>query len=546
MKNILILFSFLFASPVFSQITVEGNVTDANGKIPILAHAHIGAYNDMKKSTSTECSKDGHFVIKIPKAGIYSLRISAVDHEETSIPLVVDEKDKNITMNIQLRANPFNKEPEKITIIGDWNKFTFASPEQMTPQRTADGKTIYTYERPASGDTLSYQLMGIAGGHSVNGTQADYFTYDGGGDYRSVIRTHKGDKVTITFDPSKINYAENSNLPNVEVTNNLFLKKIISFEQTRSAMNLEALKPMPDGSKALTKTKLQALREFIVHFIETSKASGDMRAAQFAAVMLSNENYPQDILKKESAQMILNTVPPTSPFWCMNLYGPVALSYLADSAIAAKYLLALQQNPVRSVRAVAFVNRLEKASKANNKEDVRRYYDLLKKEYGDESFAKYALLQFNPDAAVQVGKPVPDFEVALLDGSGKVSNISMLGKYYMIDFWATWCGPCVGEMPSMHKAYEKFKGKKGFEIISLSMDGAESQIAPFRAKKWKMPWLNAFIPGVWDAEIAKKFEVAMIPKPILVGPDGKIVATENELRGEDLEKTLGKYLGESN
>jgi len=86
MKKLFVLFFFLFAAPVFSQITVEGTVTDANGKVPVLAHAHLGPFNDMKNSTSVQCSKDGHYTIQIPKAGIYSLRLSAVDHEEISIP----------------------------------------------------------------------------------------------------------------------------------------------------------------------------------------------------------------------------------------------------------------------------------------------------------------------------------------------------------------------------------------------------------------------------------------------------------------------------
>jgi hypothetical protein len=61
-----------------------------------------------------------------------------------------------------------------------------------------------------------------------------------------------------------------------------------------------------------------------------------------------------------------------------------------------------------------------------------------------------------------------------------------------------------------------------------------------------MPWLHAFIPGVFDAELAKRFEVAGIPKPVLVDPSGKVVAMQEELRGETLEKTLGKFLGQSN
>jgi thiol-disulfide isomerase/thioredoxin len=549
MKKLLGLILLLIASPVFSQITVEGRVTDANGNAPILAHTHIGAYNgDMKKSISTPCSKDGHFSVIVPKAGIYSLRISAVNQQEISIPLFLDAKDKAIEMNIQLHANPFNKEPEKVTVIGDWNKFAFASTEQMTPSKTADGKTIYSYERTASGDTLSYQLMGIAeGGHSVNGSQADYFIYDGGGDYRSVIRTHKGDKVTITFDPSKLNYSENNSLPNVDIKNNAFLKKAYELTRAVDKMQQEAyVKPAGAGAPAMTAESYKALLAKMKQVYQDAVKSGDTKFSELAAVMLAKQYDPDFEFTEDNAEMVMKAVPASSPFWAMAPTEASAITNLGDKKLGETYKKHLKSNPEKSVRAIIYAGELERAVAAKDMEEWRILYTLLKNDYADVPEIKWTVIENNPDAVVQVGKLVPSFEVALLDGSGKVSNSSMLGKYYMIDFWATWCGPCVREMPAIHKAYEKFKGKKGFEIVSLSMDAAEAQIAPFRAKKWKMPWLHAFIPGIFEAELAKKFEVAGIPKPVLVGPDGKIIAMQEDLRGETLEKTLTKFLGESN
>lgn len=549
MKKLLILLFLLFAVPSFSQTTISGKVTDANGKAPILAHAHIGKYNeDQNKSTSTECSKDGLFSIHIPKAGIYSLRISAVDHQEINIPLILDEKDKNVVLNIQLHANPFNKEPEKITVIGDWNKFAFASAEQMTPVRANDALTYYTYERIATGDSLSYQLMGIAeGGHSVNGIKADYFTYDGGGDYRSVIRTHAGEKVTITFDPSKLNYAEDSNLPVVEIKNNPFLKKAYELTIAIEKMRQAAMTVPPGGGAAtMPVEKYQGMIDNIKHIYAEAVNSGNTKFSQFAAVMLAKEFNPTSDFGSENAEMIVRSVPATSLLWVMAPYEVTSIVSLTDKKTGDAYLKELKKNPEKIIRAMAYADELDKAVKGKDTKEWKRLYSLLKGEYGDVPEIKWILAGNNPDAVVQVGKPVPEFEVVLLDGSGKVSNTSMLGKYYMIDFWATWCGPCVREMPAIHKAYDRFKGRKGFDIISLSMDAAESQIAPFRAKKWKMPWKNAFIPGVFEAELAKKFEVAGIPKPVLVGPDGKVIAMQEDLRGETLEKTLAKYLGESN
>jgi thiol-disulfide isomerase/thioredoxin len=544
------LFVFLFlalAAPLFAQITIEGTVTDANGKVPVLAHAHIGKYNDQRNFRSYECAKDGHYSIQVPEAGIYSLRLSAVDHEEFSIPIILDEKDKSVTVNVKLIANPLVKDPDKITVIGDWNKFAFASSEQMTAQKTADGKTTYTYERTATGDTLSYQLMGTTpGGHSVNGTRADYFTYDGGGDYRSVIRTHKGDKVTITFDPAKVNYTE-AYTPTVDIQHSPFNRNVYELMMSIKDKKKNLAQSAGGEEPVMTSEKYKSLLGSIktLH-LDPAQSSGDTKLAQISAVMLAKEFDPSLDFGGANADLIMSTVPANSPYWIMAPNEISAITQIGNKRISTEYQKELLNNPAKIVRAVVYADQMVSAVSAKNDAEWKRLYNLLKKDYADVPEIRFTVMNNNPDAAVQVGKPVPSFEVALLDGGGNVSNVSLLGKYYMIDFWATWCRPCVGEMPAIHKAYEKFKGKKGFDILSLSMDAKESDIAPFRVKKWKMPWMHAFIPGIWNAELAKKFEATSIPRPILVGPDGKVLAMVDELRGESLEKTLGKYLGEPN
>lgn len=142
---------------------------------------------------------------------------------------------------------------------------------------------------------------------------------------------------------------------------------------------------------------------------------------------------------------------------------------------------------------------------------------------------------------IMVGKPVPDFEITLLDSMEKVSNKSLKGKFYLLDFWATWCGPCVAEMPKLHNAYQKFKDKN-FVMISLSMDHNIESLHKFRQGRWKMPWRHAYMLDEANRKMLEAFEVEFIPKPILVGFDGRIIATEKSLRGDQLEKTLADFL----
>ncbi len=546
MKTFAAAFLFLFAVSANAQTVIKGTVTDANGGTPILAQAHVGNYHEnAKKSTTYTCAKDGSFEFTLPKPGMYSLRVSAVNHEEATLPLVLREGDKNVELNVQLKPNPFNKSFDQIVIIGDWNKFDFSASDTMTPT-IVNGKTIYTYQREATGDTLSYQLLGIAGSHSVNGTTADYYTYDGGGDYRSVVHTRKGEKVTITFDPSKLNFAANENLPSVTVKNNSFLQKAIALTMKADAMFEASLTyPTQGGPVTMSQPKYQKLLDFLKENFEKERTTGDALSAQFAGVTLADKYSRMPSTGADIASEILTTVPASCPFWTMSPFESIALTRLVDSNFGATYRQGLEKNPEKGVRANTLSDEMQQAFSSKDEKEGKRIYTLLKKDYSDVPEIKYALNEYDPDAPTQVGKHVPAFDVAMLGSTDRVSDKSMLGKYYMIDFWATWCGPCVGEMPAIHKAYERFKGRKGFEIVSLSMDASEKNIAPFRANKWPMPWINAFIPGVWDADIAKEFEVSFIPDPILVGPDGTILARQEDLRGDKLEQTLGKYLGES-
>jgi len=149
--------------------------------------------------------------------------------------------------------------------------------------------------------------------------------------------------------------------------------------------------------------------------------------------------------------------------------------------------------------------------------------------------------QFAKDR-IRAGKSIPAFSfVSLDDPKVTYTNWNMLGKVYIIDFWATWCGPCVDEMRYMHEAHKKYKDA-GFEIISVSLDTDPSNVIDFRRHNWSMPWRNVVLNNGFESEVASRFKVWGIPKPILVNRTGRIIATEDELRGENLDRTLAHFL----
>jgi|TARA_B110000116_G_scaffold144522_1_gene125315 thiol-disulfide isomerase/thioredoxin len=126
--------------------------------------------------------------------------------------------------------------------------------------------------------------------------------------------------------------------------------------------------------------------------------------------------------------------------------------------------------------------------------------------------------------------------------AGKEIDLAdMKGKVVLIDFWATWCGPCIAELPNVRKAYEDYHDK-GFEIIGISLDKAkdEAKLKSF-VKDENMPWPQAFDGKGWDTDLAQQYGISSIPATFLVGKDGKIVSSN--LRGPALSSAVKKELG---
>ena len=132
-------------------------------------------------------------------------------------------------------------------------------------------------------------------------------------------------------------------------------------------------------------------------------------------------------------------------------------------------------------------------------------------------------------------------EITLSQPNGEVMSLSDLrGQYVLIDFWASWCGPCRRENPNVKKVYEKYH-EKGFEIYGVSLD------------KDMQPWLSAIGQDglewrhvsdlkYWDSQVVKDYQITGIPLTILVDKEGVIIA--KNLRGEALGLKLAQIFGD--
>jgi thiol-disulfide isomerase/thioredoxin len=141
-----------------------------------------------------------------------------------------------------------------------------------------------------------------------------------------------------------------------------------------------------------------------------------------------------------------------------------------------------------------------------------------------------------------IGEPV---EIAGPTLDGKTLDLAdYRGKVVLVDFWATWCPPCVAELPNLKATYDRYHAQ-GFEVVAVSLDFQRAALAKFVQAR-NLPWPQIFFPDQEKPEfrnpLSEHYHVQYIPHTLLVGPDGKLL--EAGLRGPQVEQAVARALGE--
>lgn len=553
---------------------VRGTLLGHDGLPLRMGHVHLSSASDFFRTEpfeSVEVGDDGRFEFRTERVGGFLLKFSGVDHANVALPLIADPP-LELGVDVQLPTYAYNEDFGGVKVFGDFNEWDYESALPMEAQ--PDGTYAVTIETDA--DSVAYGLINVTHGlgqYAVNGTQSDGFAYSGDEHYhyRSAVQAPEG-RVTIVFDPAKLIRSDSPVFPG-EHWSEVSKKAVVAFEDSSSTF--ARLNPLLSEGQERFMAFLASLEssdtvEFdlsgmLEELTDRARAEEDqvVRQALFTEVLrLADAGADIDAQLRRQA---LAEVPPTSPVWSIYGYmvggfvaaglgGVDSISFSASESgqreerafdeFMAYMKEGVDQHPDTTVQSVMLFGMIQMASGSDREDLVVEHYQRLRDDY-PESLGAYFVKPYAPDKMVKVGNRIPDFAlVSLDDPEVTYTRESLSGRVYFLDFWATWCLPCVAEMETLHRLYEEF-ASRGLEILSVSFDATSDQVRTFREQKWPMPWLHTHVGMDIEGELVEPFEVVGIPNGILVDSDGTIVATGTDLVGETLRETLLEFFGES-
>ncbi len=528
---------------------VSGTLAGSDGRPIPVSHVHVHAWPGGEILASARVRPDGSWSLALDTAGVFLAWFSGLGHAGERTGLLVDGGQPRIEIDVVLARHALRDGFEEPSLIGDFNDF--ASDRGVVPMRPRDDGAWVT-EIATESDSLAYQILGVAWSGPVADPAAARFSYDGSGGYRSVVTTG-GSFATIILDARGL--VAGSGAGEVRFrdpaspagrfgafTRDLFAYVDAYFDRRARAA---ATGTTVAGMRAIYEEYDPRAAGGFVQEALAGEPNAELRDLMLVAYLAAPIKTDPEV-----ASAGLDQIPPSSSAWLLQPSGlPKGLEAVPDRDRARAFALSVLRSSTPaagadSLRPGILSWLLEDALARGAAGEVEAYHAWLAGEYPDSKAAEKAAALYAPERRIRPGQQIPRFEVRSMDDPAlTISTADLAGRVVMMDFWATWCGPCITEMPFMHEAFERY-APDGFTILSLSFDLERADVERFRAEgDWPMPWWHVFVEQGAESELAHRLDVVNIPRAILVGRDGTILATNESLRGERLDETLSRVFG---
>jgi peroxiredoxin len=298
---------------------------------------------------------------------------------------------------------------------------------------------------------------------------------------------------------------------------------------SKTAAGAARFKSAQELEQHFDRLKMQALAEYV--------SDGKKPDAEHAYLMLFNAVIDHDLFGdyEKQADQYLRERPDGAVRPLAASIKATALAGRAEFTAATKVFREMLGEIDANNAAFAFSlceTLARPAQRAGNYAAAREFYSALAKKFASDPEIR-GQAEMNLRRLDLAGKPAPAVDAADLDGK-KLSLADYRGKVTLIDFWATWCGPCVAEMPNVRAVYDKYHGQ-GFDVLGVSLDEDADAVREF-LKQHKHPWRQVLNKPGDDGDITIKYGVDAIPATFLLDGSGNIQRID--LRGEDLEPAV--------
>lgn len=528
-----------------------GIIKNADGKtVPNAEISFKIYYKDGACDTIIKADKNGKFDIIYKSYGQnLSVKIGAPSFASVDFQLATAYYRNDCELDIILGGYPILKETQQIGINLINNNGTIIK----TSEFIRLNKTLHLFTTESNLDVIRYQVTGF-GGNTRNGTMFDFLELDHGGDYISCIKNkNKGRKTEIIFDEtllpfygkeSQIIYKDDMWKEINFATHFLKLPDQLKMWETVSDRSIDSTERQRKYDSTITYLKNYKFNSKIKGLEEELQSDID-----YLIFWMNGSLYMSEIpinAKQYNVNYFADSVSPNSLFWTYKKIMIQNYAMAMDSIKRLEFLDGLIKNEDPEVVAKALESRIYFTIK-KDKEKAQKDIDLVLTKYKGTKGWEEVFFLYSDDKPIKVGKRLKDFKFYIYNDSLETNFVtldSLKGKYVLVDFWATWCTPCVLELPFLTEAYEELKDKN-FTILSISIDQNLQSAIQFRKGTYTMPWVNVYAEGDRQNEYFKSIGGKGIPYTFLIDPNGIIIndGKSGELRGKNLLENLKKEMG---